>query len=67
MITKHYEHTELSDYVSNSNDEQLKANLNTEREGQIRRYPICQRRKPVFFVVENFEFSGDGYNAFNLD
>ena len=60
-LTKQNEHIELSDNISNTYDEQLKENLNTKGEGQIRRYPIRQRRKPGFSVVENFEFSGVDY------
>ena len=49
------EHTELLDYISNTYDEQLKDNLNTKGEGQIRQYPIWKRRKPDFLVVKNFK------------
>ena len=52
---------ELLDYISNTHDEKLKDNLNTEGEGQIRRYPTWQRRKPNVFVIKNFEFSRIDY------
>ena len=56
-LTKHDKNTELSDYISTTYDEQPKDSLNTEGEGHIRRYPIRRRRKPDFFVVENFPFN----------
>ena len=55
------EHTELLDYISNTYDEKLNDNPNTEGEGQIRWYSTRQKRKPDFFIVENFEFSGVDY------
>ena len=39
-LTKQDEHTELSDYINNTYGEQLKNNLDSEGEWQIRRYPI---------------------------
>ena len=47
-LMKHYGHTEFSNYIGNTYDEQLKDNLNIKGEGQIRLYSIQQRRKPNF-------------------
>ena len=56
------EPTELPDYISNTYEEKKpKDNQNTEEDGKIRRYPTWQRRKPDYFVIENFEFSGIDY------
>ena len=38
-------------------DGELKDNLNTKGEGQITSYPLQQRKRPDFFVVENVEFN----------
>ena len=43
-------------------DVQPKDNLNTERERQINRNSIWQRKKSDFFVVKNFEFGGVDYH-----
>ena len=42
-------------------DVELKDNLNTKGEGQITHYPIKQRKRPDFFVVENVEFGSVDY------
>ena len=47
-LTKQDKNTELLDYISTASNEEPKDNLNTEGEGQIRQYPIQQRRKPFF-------------------
>ena len=44
----------LSDYINNTYKEKCKDNYKTEEEGQIHHYPTRQRKKPDFFVVENF-------------
>ena len=59
-LLKPDKNTEFLEYLI-TYDVQLKDNLNTKGEGQISCYLIRQRKKPDFFVVENFEFSGVDY------
>ena len=47
-LSKQDKNTELPDYITTTYDEKPKDNQNTEGEGQIKRYRIRLRRKPVF-------------------
>ena len=62
------EHIELSDYISNTYDEKLKGNFNSEGEGKIKRYPTRQRRKSVFLSLKTLnlvEMITVVYNTYN--
>ena len=60
LLSKLDKNTEFPVYLI-TYDVQPKDNLNTKGEGQITCYPIQQRKRPNFFVVENFEFGGVDY------
>ena len=44
-------------------DIEPKDNITIKEKGQITHYPIQLRKKPDFFVVENFEFCGVDYRC----